>query len=1207
MKTYCKVTRSVLLCATMLAAASVEATEMVVGRYIRLIHSGKDRLLTVAEVEVFCQDGAGLNVAKDGMANGGPRQNRPAGRAIDGDTAGEWGDNTIAEMIGDDPELEVDLLGAKKIERMVVHTRKNKERNIAGCQLLVLDANRKAVWQSTINQERMPQTFLISEHGEAGELVGKELPAIKGEYKKGVRWVKEVIVLDKRDPHPDLENQKVFGRNKEAPHATLMPFADARKALFGDRTESVFFKSLNGDWKFSWAKRPEERVKSFYEERYDVSDWDTIDVPCNWEMRGYGTALYSNSKYPFIPHPPRVMDTPPNNYTSYEARNPVGSYRRTFDLPKRWDGREVFVTFDGVRSAFYLWINGEKVGYSQGSRLPAEFNITRYLKPGRNTIAAEVYRWCDGSYMEDQDFYRLSGIYRDVYLWAAPRQHIRDFSVVTDLDSDYVNAILKVQAKLRNYGTSEETCTIGMELFDAAGQFVTGIAVGGQPVLPGQERPVDLAIRLADPHKWSAETPYLYRLLLTLKDSNGKTLEIIPQDVGFREIEIVDRQLLVNGQPVYIKGVNRHEHNPETGQYVTRELRIKDIVTMKQHNINAVRTAHYPNPREWYELCNQYGIYLCNEANTETHGMQELASNPEWQEAYLDRIQRMVERDKNQPSVIWWSMSNESGPGANFKAAHEWVQENDPQNRPRQYRGNIDAPMYIQPDGVRKAAKKDSPFIMCEYAHSMGNSTGNLQKYWDAFRSAPNLQGGFIWDWVDQAVNKEIPGRLGEFYWAYGGDHGDYPNNGNFCCNGLVNPDRSPHPALKEVKKVHQSILIAATDLELGVFSLTNEYFFQTLETFDGKWELLADGKVVREGSLETDLAPQKSGTVTIPVKYAELPAGKEYLVKLSFGLKEDTSWARAGHVVAWDQFAYPYEHQEADAGTAASLKVMEKGGAIRFSGELFSAELNTETGLLESYTWKGRNMLLSPLKPNVWRARTDNDNAWMKMKSDYQKLQEHHDNWVLESCKLESRNDMDARVTAVMKIPEIGLTYKVAYSVHGSGKIRVDVACVHPADFNSLPRIGMQTTMPAAFHQLEWYGRGPHESYWDRKTGAEVGTWSLPLSDFIFGYIRPQENGNRTDVRRFTISDGKGAALKVAGASLLEFSAWPYSMQDLSDARHDYELPTRNSVTVNIDYGQIGLGGDTSWGARAKPHPEFLFEEGKAYTYSFWLEGVGK
>jgi beta-galactosidase len=1013
----------------------------------------------------------------------------------------------------------------------------------------------------------------------------------------------------------DWENPEVVGRNKEPGHCTLMPYADSDTAVECRREASLFYLSLNGRWKFNWAGKPADRPAEFYRVDFNDAGWKEIPVPSNWERQGYDQAIYLNVRYPFPADPPFIP----------HDRNPVGSYRRQFTLPDSWDGREVFLHFDGVMSAFYVWINGQKVGYSQDSMTPAEFNVTRYLRPGENLVTAEVYRWCDGSYLEDQDMWRLSGIYRNVYLFATPKVHIRDFSVRSGLDNSYKAGLLSVRPELATYApTNLKDWTIQGQLYE-----------GKKPVLPepmkidvsivtGERQPqrdkVPFALmeaKIADVKKWSAETPNLYTLVLTLNDASGRLIEAESCKVGFRVIEIKDGQLFVNGTSVKLFGVNRHEHDPDGAKAIPVSRMIEDIKLLKQNNINAVRTAHYPNDPHWYDLCDEYGIYLIDEANIETHGVGGLLTNsPTWHTAFMERAIRMVERDKNHPSVVFWSLGNESGCGPNHAAMAGWIHDYDP-TRPVHYegaQGNPRDPAYVDvmsrmyaklPEIVSLAESQadDRPIVLCEYAHAMGNSVGNLKEYWDAIRSHRRLIGGFIWDWVDQGLRYR--NSAGKLFWAYGGDFGDVPNDGNFCCNGLVQPDRRPNPSLYEVKKVYQRIHVAALNAASGVISIENEYDFLDLSFVEAAWELSFDGLVVQQGKLPSlTLAPKAKQDLTIPLKPLEADTPGEYWLKVTFTLAQDAPWAPRGHIVAWDQFTVPFRAPTIplmDTARMTPLKLVQDANAFAIVGQGFGIGVSKRIGALDTFIFNGKQLLAGPLVPNFWRAPTDNDignnmpqrlGAWRQAAA----------NRTVDSVTAVQVKPQIVRIVAEATLP-VGDQSKLTttYTIYGSGDVVVEVS-LHPSGENlaDLPRFGMQLMMPASFSKMTWFGRGPHETYWDRQTGAAIGLYSGPVAEQVHVYVRPQETGNKTDVRWVTFTDSSGAGLLAVGAPLLETSAWTFSLEELEKAKHVNDLFIRDYITVNLDYRQMGVGGDDSWGART--HPEYTLPA-QAYSYKVRLK----
>jgi len=1019
------------------------------------------------------------------------------------------------------------------------------------------------------------------------------------------------------DPKPlDWENPGVIGLNKEPAHCTLMPYASVEAALAGRREGSRFYRSLNGKWRFNWVRKPADRPVDFYKVAYDVSGWDEIPVPSNWQMHGYGRPIYTNMRYPFPANPPYI----PHDY------NPVGSYRREFTIPGAWDGREIFLHFDGVKSAFYLWVNGRPVGYSQDSMTAAEFNVTKFLKPGKNIVAAEVYRWSDGSYLEDQDMWRLSGIYRNVYLFAAPKVHIRDFFVRATLDEPYRNGILMIRPKLATYGDAEpRRWTVQAQLYDQENKGVLSepLSLGTRRILSERYPQRDnvsfalLEAEIPNVKQWSDETPNLYTLVLTLNDDQGNVVEAESCKVGFRKIEIEDGQLLVNGRSIKLFGVNRHEHDPDHGRAIPRGRMIQDIMILKKNNINAVRTSHYPDDPRWYELCDQYGIYLIDEANLETHGQGGFLSNqPEWHAAFVDRAVRMVERDKNHPSIIFWSLGNESGCGPNHAAMAAWIRDYDP-TRPIHYEGAVGDPrdpyyvdmrsrMYARiPQIVRMATdpRDERPMVLCEYAHAMGNSVGNLKEYWDAIRSHKRLIGGFIWDWADQGLRKYTP--EGEMFWAYGGDYGDHPNDGNFCCNGLVQPDRKANPSLSEVKKIYQRIHVAPVDPLRGVFSVTNEYDFISLDFVDVTWELSCDGAVLQKGKLpQLKLAPKAKQEITIPMAKPELQSGAEYWLKVSFALAEDSAWAERGHVVAWDQTPVPFDTAPkvvADLRLMPEVRLNQKEDAYVIDGKDFQVTIGNRSGAIESLKLDGAELMTAPLVPNFWRPPIDNDNG-NRMPRRQGVWREAGPDRKIQSVRAERIKPQVARVTVEAVLP-VGKDTKLltTYDIYGTGDMVIDTS-IHPAGGNlpDLPRFGMQMAIPGAFSAMTWLGRGPHESYWDRKTGAAVGLYSGTVSEQTHPYVRPQENANKTDVRWLMLTNADGAGLMAVGMPVLSVSAWPYSMDDLEKATHINELPTRDFITVNLDYKQMGVGGDDSWGAR--PHPEYTLPA-KPHAYRFRLK----
>ncbi|MBN1845345.1 MAG: DUF4981 domain-containing protein [Sedimentisphaerales bacterium] len=993
----------------------------------------------------------------------------------------------------------------------------------------------------------------------------------------------------------DWEDPQVIGINKEPPHCTLMPYSDTAEAIQANRAGSDWAQSLNGDWKFHWVNHFEKRPRDFFAPRFDDSGWDRIPVPSNWQMHGYGTPIYTNVTYPFAKNPPSVTTTPPSTYTAYEDRNPVGSYRYEFTVPAEWNDREVFIHFDGVESAFYLWINGELVGYSEGSRTPAEFQITKVLKPGANLLAAEVYRWSDGSYLEDQDFWRLSGIYRDVYLYAVPKLHIRDFFVKTELDDQFRDAVLRVETIVKNYGAvpAGDVALTGT-LFDEQGKKIVDLPLQKpvESVPASAEQQYLLEAKLANPRKWSAEKPNLYTLVLTLADRRGRVQETVSCRVGFRRIEIKGGQLLVNGRAILIKGVNRHEHDPDTGHYVSRESMIRDIVLMKTHNINTVRTCHYPDTPQWYDLCDEYGLYIIDEANIESHGMgygrESLANFPEWKQAHLDRTARMVERDKNHPCVIIWSLGNEAGDGPNFQATSDWIHQRDP-SRPVHYERagtrphtDIVCPMYASVDSIIRygAQDQDRPLIQCEYAHAMGNAVGNLKEYWDAIETYKHLQGGSIWDWVDQGLRKRS--EDGREYWAYGGDYGDAPHSGDFCCNGLVLPDRAVTPKIKQVKKIYQNFGFAGQDPAAGKVRIKNKSFFTNANEYELRWTLSDGCRVLEQGHRDgPDIEPEQTGMVTIPFQKLLLQPGAEYWLRVSLHTTQDALWAPRGHEVAWEQFKLPFATPDAaviDASTLAALDSRQTGEEVIFSSSGFRAVLGKSSGRLTSLQYDGREMLdqnhpTAGPTLTAYRAPISND-GWLRdavRRGGLDRLQ-----YQVTHFQVERLSGSEAQVHVVTRCAgdeQNGFQHHCTYTIFGNGMIHLENYVEPYGALGDLPRLGLTLVVSPEFDHWKWYGRGPWENYVDRSQCADIGWYEQTVAEQYVPYVRPQDTGNKQEVRFAALTDDRNTGLLIVADTPLSMCALHVSAQDLAAARHIHEVPRRPEVYLNIDYGQSGLG----------------------------------
>ncbi|MEC9456611.1 MAG: glycoside hydrolase family 2 TIM barrel-domain containing protein, partial [Candidatus Neomarinimicrobiota bacterium] len=778
------------------------------------------------------------------------------------------------------------------------------------------------------------------------------------------------------------EDPTMIGENKQPGHATLMPFDNLSEALEGEKSSSAHFFNLNGTWKFNWVSKPDERPLEFFNLDYNVNTWEDISVPSSWQLEGYGKPIYTNVKHPFPdPKPP----VPPRD------NNPVGSYRRTFTLPDNWEDGQIIVHFDGVKSAFFLWINGKKAGYSQGSMTPAEFNITSYLSPGENSIAVQVFRWSDAAFIEDQDFWRLSGIYRDVYLMHVPDVHIRHYKAIAELTNNYQNGKLSLTAQLSNYTSSPKQVLFEASLFDPTQQEIDVIRSIEQELSPNAEKILDFSLEVNDVSQWSAEIPHLYTLVLSLQDLDNKKMEYVSCRTGFRSVELKNGQMLVNGKPIIIKGVNRHEHDPIMGRTVSDESMVMDIKLMKKFNVNAVRTSHYPNHPRWYELCDEYGLYLYDETNLESHAFwSKFTLDPTWEKAFLDRAQRMVLRDVNHPSIIVWSLGNEAGYGPNHDVMADWIRKYDP-SRLIHYEGkepgygplpnhyDIIANMYPSVDLMIKLHDEnpERPVILCEYSHAMGNSNGNIFKYWDAIYKYPRIQGAFIWDWVDQGLLRED--EHGSYY-VYGGDFGEKLHDGNFCINGVVSPDRQPHPGLYEVKHHLQNIKVYGKQDAPNVYTVENRNFFQDLSHVLGRCELLEDGFIIAEFELDlSNIDPGSHKTISVPISSGrKLDPFKEYAVNFIFSLQQATSWAEKEHIVAADQvLIQPGTRifgRIPDISALPKLKIERSGDGLVVSAAEKIFQFNLNAGQLLNVAINDKQYLSAPLLHNIWRAPTDND-----------------------------------------------------------------------------------------------------------------------------------------------------------------------------------------------------------------------------------------
>ena len=997
---------------------------------------------------------------------------------------------------------------------------------------------------------------------------------------------------------PDWENPAIFARGKEPARATAFPFESRELALADDRSASRRFLSLNGKWRFFFSPNVDGAPADFYRDDFDISAWQQIRVPADWQAEGYDQARYNNVTYPFPANRPLIP----------HDQNPVGSYRRDVDLPTSWSGQDVILHIGAAGSAYYVWVNGQQVGYSEDSKLPSEFNITRYLRPGKNSISMRVYRWSDGSYLEDQDFWRVSGIEREVFLMAAPRTRIRDFTVRAGLTDNWRDGTLDVIAKVL---PGSAAMTVRATLFDGdrtLSRRTARVSVGRA------EQYIRLTDRLTNVRSWSAETPNLYTLLLELTDAKGAVIQATRQRVGFRDVAIRGGQLQVNGRPVYIRGVNRHEHDPDTFHVISMESMRRDIELMKQNNVNAVRTSHYPNDPRWYDLADEYGLYVMDEANVESHAYMEmgwkgekerklyhLGYDPAWEAAHVSRVANMIQRDKNHPSIIFWSLGNEAGVGPAFEKGAAEARRLDPTRlvsylglgtlpelKPNPY-GDIFAPMYYTVDQTIAYAHDGrfaQPLIQCEYSHMQGNSGGNLADYWDAIYANPKLQGGFIWDWVDQSMNARD--ENGEPYWGTGNLYGSNPGGEIEFGDGLIQPDRTPNPHLFEMRKVYQPIAFRADDVANGRFTAINHNDFSNLSEFDLGWILLDDGIEVARGEMPAiDVAARGQGKLSVSLPAIRQP-DHEYVLTLTARARGGASaLVPGGHLIAWDQFVLPNDAARgATVDSSGSAVVRETANRITLSAGGSELQIDRITGLVD-YRKDGRSIITGG-SPNFYRALTDNDIGTQIART--------HDIWktasasrTVQSVAVERSTRSDIAVRVRFAVGNGAANFESRYVMHGDGAVAVD-AQFTPKD-TSLPapfRIGMEFVMPSGYSNLEWYGKGPHESYQDRQTGAALGRWAGAIAAQNHDYMRPQETGNKVAVRWLAIRGTNLTTLTVKGGQPVSANVLAFPYEDLSrrppGTRRSSDIVPHGHVSVMIDAVQSGLGGTDSWSPQGRP-----------------------
>ena len=1013
---------------------------------------------------------------------------------------------------------------------------------------------------------------------------------------------------------PEWNNPEVLHVNTEKPHATLTPYPDQKSALTFDRDRSPYLKLLNGDWKFNWVKKPADRPKDFFKPGYNDAKWDTLPVPSCWQMHGYGIPVYENRSNPYGKHEPIIP----------VEDNPVGSYRKTFEMPKDWDGKEIFLHFDGVISAHYVWVNGKKVGYSQGSRTPAEYNITKYLKPGKNLLAVEVYRWNSGSYLEVQDFWRLSGIFRDVYLVSRPPTFVRDFNVRAIPDATLKNGQLEIKADITGRGASK----LCIDLFDASGAKIVDQSV---PVASSNAQFKKL---IQNPVTWNAERPYLYSLTLTLLNKRGEVLEVIPWKVGFRSVEIRDGVFYINNMPLKLKGVNRHEHNRKTGQVVSREDILRDIKLFKENNINAVRLSHYPNAPLLYELCDEHGIYVMDEANVESHAYgsgkanQVISCKPYFREMHKDRVVRMFERDKNHASVVIWSLGNEAGAGPNHEPGYLFLKEND--YRPVHYENthaigsaysDFASRMYGGPNAFnpKKKFPEGKPFIWCEYSHAMGNSNGSLHEYWDnvIYPQAKHC-GGFIWDWMDQGIEQPVPkefsGNIGKgpvkkTFYAYGGwfQH-KYPNDGNFCMNGIVGADATPHPGLKTTRFCYRNLRVSSDDPQSGVFAIKSWFDFKNAnEMLSGRWSIRDNGKVIHSGVIkDLDIASHQEKQIKIKLPVLEDKPTSEYVLRFEFrALPDMDPMVEAGHLLAWDEFmlkgktAFPTQAKS----DSNAPKVAEAKGMTLIRGDDFSIAFDPGSGQMTRWMVNGIERLSRGLQPDFWRF-VDNDIRRIAKKGSSIEWADAGPEAKLTQFDVKQGSDgKPTVVTAGYDFPEVGGSGVITYAVYADGSIETGVKY----DFSkrkkgiSPPlRIGMELKIPPQFGNWQWYGPGPDPTYIDRAY-EPLGIYQTTVDEAWVDYSRPQENGNRHDARWGAFLDeNNNGILFIGKGNHLSMGARHYSKKTMFENEYSFQMDRSEDIFVNVDLLQRGIADGWNGGVSS----EFKLSD-KTYEYKFLMVPV--
>jgi beta-galactosidase len=1012
----------------------------------------------------------------------------------------------------------------------------------------------------------------------------------------------------------EWEDPSVVQVGQLPPHSFAMDYPNANDVFDNDFTKSPNYKSLNGTWKFYYVNTPDERPQDFFKDGFNDWTWKELPVPSNWEMHGFGIPIYTNVIFPFPANPPFID----------HAYNPIGSYRRSFTVPENWSGKDVILHFGSISGCAYVWVNGKAVGISKVAKTPAEFNITSFLKKGNNTLSVQVYRWHDGSYLEDQDMWRISGLERGVFLQAKSKTNVSDFWVKAGLDDMYKDGTLSTTIDVK--GTIPPQYSVDISVFD---KQKNKIFTQTKPL----SSKVQIDGKVPNPAQWSAEFPNLYTAIISIKNEKGQVIEATGTKIGFKRSEIKGKNFLINGKRVLVKGVNRHEHDPDRGKVMTRDLMIKDIILMKQYNINTCRSSHYPNDPMWLALCDEYGMYVVDEVNVEAHGLgaemqsmpadksRHTAYDPQWKPAHHDRTQRMLERDKNVACVVAWSLGNECGNGPVFYETYDWLKKRD-NSRPvmSEQAGefpntDIVCPMYPTISNMKKYSDdktKTRPYIMCEYSHAMGNSNGNFKEYWDIIRASDNMQGGCIWDWVDQGIRTKTSD--GRSYFGYGGDFGSHDRytDYNFVCNGLVDADRNPHPGIYEVKKEYQNILFQNDNWQAGKIKVKNEFSFTNLNEFDFRWEMLNNGEKMHEGTFTVEANAGETKNVQLNVPMMKLAVGTEITFNVYAHQRNASPSIPAGHELAREQFVGNSSFFDKKQDNNGTLTIDKNDNRIKFTSGDVSGEINLVNGNISQLSYKNQNIIggFFP-EPYFWRAPTDNDfgNDYINYARVWTSA---HSRRTVKKVTVGDKNTEGLPVSIVFRIPDVRADYTTNYLIKNDGSIQINATLELPADSEApeLPRMGMRFALPDAYNQVQWYGRGPFENYADRNTASLIGIHNDNTENgWTRNYIRPQESGYKTDMRWLKLTNTEGVGISVEGLQPLCFSAMSQLTEDFDEGnskknRHTTDIIKRPFVTLHVDMGQRGVGGDTSWGAET--HEAYRLRA-KKYSYGFVIKPIGK